>query len=590
MAKRGVSVVKFGSSVLRDERDLPRAVLDIYRDWRRGYDVVAVVSAFAGTTDRLLEDALRHWGNPEARALARLLATGESVAAATLGLQLDECGIPHTVLDPQQVGLRTCGNVLDAEPRALDAAVVHRALAETGIVVLPGFAGCDADGMTNLLGRGGSDLTALFLAQQLGAASCRMVKDVEGLHPHDPHGGTPSTQPYATASWAEALRVGRALVQPKAMEFAQRHRVRFAIGAPGSANGTKVGPYETRLRAEASRPRVRVALAGLGTVGLGVYRWLRRYPEQFEVVCILVEQAGKPRPNDVDGALLTTDPWALLNDDADVLVELIGGTDTAKSLLDHAITSGIDVVTANKALLASNLHYLQRGVVSDEPRVRCSASVGGAVPVLEGLVEAARHSRIDRIEGVLNGTCNYVLDRVVNGCDFDLAVREAQEKGIAERDPSLDLSGRDSASKLAVAAFIALGVQLDPDTIDRQGIDQLPPERIARAANEGKVLRLVAQLERTETGWHARVHPVELSPEHALARTRGEENAVVVYGGGASARVLRGKGAGRWPTTTSVLADLLDLHRARSRAHRVRSHPFRSDSIGSARPALRAGR
>ncbi len=302
--------------------------------------------------------------------------------------------------------------VLDAEPRALDAAVVRRALAETGIVVLPGFAGCDDDGMTNLLGRGGSDLTALFLAQQLGAASCRLVKDVEGLYPRDPHDGAPSTQPYATASWATALRVGRPLVQPKAVEFAQRHRVRFVIGAPGTASGTKVGPYETRLRAEVTRPRVRVALAGLGTVGLGVYRWLGRYPEQFEVVRILVEQAGKPRPDDVDGALLTTDPWALFEDDADVLVEVIGGTDAAKLLLDHALTSEIDVVTANKALLASNLHYLQRGAVGDEPRVRllreCRRSrpgAGGAVGGCTPLEDRSDRGRLERYVQLCLGSC-----------------------------------------------------------------------------------------------------------------------------------------------------------------------------------------
>jgi homoserine dehydrogenase len=567
MSKRPIAVLKFGSSVLRDEQDLPGAVLDIYRDWRRGYDVVAVVSAFAGTTDRLLEDARRHFDNPEARALARLLATGESVAAASLGLQLDESGIPHTVFDPQQAGLRTCGSVLDAQPRTLDAAAVHRALEETGIVVLPGFAGCDGDGGTNLLGRGGSDLTALFLAEQLGAASCRLVKDVAGLYPHDPHDGTPADQPYATASWLEVLRVGRPLVQPKAVEFAQHHGVGFSIGVPGSPDGTKVGPYETKLRASSPDRPVRVALAGLGTVGLGVYRWLRRYPDRFEVVRILVEHAGKPRPTDVDVALLTTDPWALYDDDAEVLVELIGGTETAKLLVDHALGSGLDVVTANKALLASNLHYLRRDSGRNEPEVRYSASVGGAVPVLEGLAQAARHWRIDRIEGVLNGTCNFVLDRVLGGCDFAAAVREAQEKGFAERDPTLDLNGTDSASKLAVAAWVALGVELDPDGIDREGIDQLPGELIERVVREGKVLRLVAQLERRGTGWHAQVRPVALAPQQVLAQTRGEENAVVVYAGGDCVRVLRGKGAGRWPTTTAVVADLLDLHRGRREPH-----------------------
>src|SRR5215218_131446 len=179
-----IKVLKFGSSVLRAEEDLPLAVHEIYREWRRGAQVLAVVSAFGDTTDGLLARAESLCPGPEPAALAALLATGEANAAALLGLALARAGIPARVLDPAQAGLRTRGGRLDAELVSADVGRLGEEL-RRGVVVLPGFVGRDADGGTTLLGRGGSDLTALFLAERL-EGRCVLVKDVDGLYTADP--------------------------------------------------------------------------------------------------------------------------------------------------------------------------------------------------------------------------------------------------------------------------------------------------------------------------------------------------------------------------------------------------------------------
>ncbi len=566
MLEQPLSVLKFGSSVLRSEDDLPVAALEIYRELRKGHRVVAVVSAFAGATDRLLQRAQTIFGAPQPTSLARLLATGETVSATSLGMLLDDAGVPNVVLDAFDVGLSTRGPVLDAEPEWVDVVALRRALLNVSVVVVSGFAGRDSEGRPTLLGRGGSDLTALFLAYQLDARTCRLIKDVDGLYTADPRVESSNARRYRFASWQDALEVGGQLIQPKAIRYAQERGLPFIVCAAGVGVGTKIGPDDSKCESEHVRHGplpLRVGLAGLGTVGLGVYRWLERRPDQFDVVSILVQDSGKERPDDVRTDLLTDDPWSFVDTQMDVVIELIGGTDTARFLVQHALTRGLDVVTANKALVATTRAYLERAG-SLRNRLRFSAGVGGAVPVLERISRLAQRLDIEQIDGVLSGTCNYVLDRLAEGCEFSEAVREAQELGFAERDPSLDLSGRDSAFKLAVTAAVAFGEILDPESIPCEGIEQLSSQEVQRARTSGVTLRLVARITRTTDGWAARVAPIPVAYDDPLAQVRGEENAVVIRTRDGTIEVLRGKGAGRWPTTIAVVADLLDLYRSRT--------------------------
>ena len=240
MSERKIIVLKFGSSVLRTDEDLPAAVNEIYEWWLQDYRVVAVVSAFGNTTDQLTQCAYSVCAEPDPTLLAALLATGETASSALLGLALRQAGIPATVLNAEQAGLVTLGPVLDAELIGLEKPKLLAAL-QKAVVVLPGFVG-RADGETTLLGRGGSDLTALFVAHQLDG-QCILVKDVDGLYTSDPNDetGTNATR-FVEVTYDTARRVGGSVVQVKAIDFAERHQLTFAVSSIGADVSTKVGP------------------------------------------------------------------------------------------------------------------------------------------------------------------------------------------------------------------------------------------------------------------------------------------------------------------------------------------------------------
>jgi len=251
-----ILVLKFGSSVLRSEKDLPAAVHEVQRWSRAGHQVVAVVSAFGDTTDQLTRRAHAVCCRPDEALLATLLATGEAASSALLGLALNEADIPVTVLDAERAGLCTAGATLDSNLVSVNVSNVLAKLRK-GVVVLPGFVGRGQSGETTLLGRGGSDLTALFLAERLRGV-CRLVKDVDGLYTSDPNSGSgPSAERFTHASYCTATRVSAVVVQPKAVQFAEKHRLRFFVSAIGSHCGTEVGPLADRL--EVQEPEERVA-------------------------------------------------------------------------------------------------------------------------------------------------------------------------------------------------------------------------------------------------------------------------------------------------------------------------------------------
>lgn len=242
MAKQPLTVLKFGSSVLGTERDYAAAVAGIQRHLQRGERVLAVVSALRGATDRLLADAHYFGPEPEPAATASLLATGESASAARLALALDAAGVEAALLDPGAMGLMTHGPLLDADPVAVDGDAVRRAMERSGAAVVAGFYGRDSGGGYALFGRGGSDLTALFLAQRLGARTCRLLKDVDGVYEHDPTSTGRAPRRYEQLSWDDALKLGSRVVQPKTLHYARRERIEFDVGKVGSPVGTHVGP------------------------------------------------------------------------------------------------------------------------------------------------------------------------------------------------------------------------------------------------------------------------------------------------------------------------------------------------------------
>lgn len=557
-----IVVLKFGSSVLENHDSLPAAVLEIYREIRRGRRVVAVVSAFGNRTDELLASARQLFDEPDPASLARLLETGEAEAAATLGLALDQAGVPARILDAGQIALKTSEEILDAEPHEFDVVRVRQELLAVPVIVVPGFSGKLKNGAPALLGRGGSDLTALFLAHGLRAAECRLLKDVNGLLKVRDDGSLDYGTRYATASYDECLRVGGPLIQPKAVEFAARHGLSFRIARCGSGGGTFAGPVESSFESVDPAPTpTTVVLGGLGTVGLGVFRWLQSLKTDFRVVGILVSDLAKSRPEDVPSGLLTDSVEGLLETRPDLVIEAIGGTGAAADLVHQARAAGCRVVSANKQLLAIEPELLSETSFGDG-RLLASASVGGSVPALELVGTLIQREKVVSVQGILNGTCNYILDRVNGGVEFPEALAKAQDLGLAEADPHLDVSGLDCVYKLSLLATRAFGEEVTVDIIECEGLDGITAERLKEASENDGELKLVATARRTSAGIVARVGLEILLPHHPLFGCEKEANRLVVETEGHRQVVIDGKGAGRWPTTVAVVGDVLQSRRA----------------------------
>ncbi len=558
-----IVVLKFGSSVLRSEADLPSAVHEIYRHWRDGWQVIAVVSAFGDTTDQLIRRAENICGRPEKSALASLLATGEATSSALLSLALNKVGIPVRLLDEVQAKLRTVSGSTDAIPVAVDAA---RLAAESrrAVVVLPGFVGRDETGVRTVLGRGGSDLTALFIAHQL-KAHCVLIKDVDGLYTSDPAANTIRPSRYALASYETAARLGGVVVQPKAIRFAAANKLRFDITSIGAAGVTQVGPFTDRLdEAQSRREPLRVALLGCGPVGGGVYERLAAAPDSFRVIGVGTRTGVRARAAGVPEELITSDLEGLVEQPVDVVIELIGGTTRAASLIEQALGLGRQVVSANKALMAHSHQLYESMAEENGTTLRYSAGVGGVMPALEAIKRAKVSGPLRSFSGVVNGTCNFVLEQLATGSTFSAAVHLAQEQGFAEENPELDLEGFDAAQKLILMARAAFDFSLPINSISRKGIEGLNAESLKKARERGRTIRLVAECEQTCGQLIASVSPVELPLDHPLAQVTGAENRLIIKPEAGEQLIVSGTGAGRWPTTEAVMADLFEIRRQES--------------------------
>ncbi|PWT89517.1 MAG: aspartate kinase [Blastocatellia bacterium] len=558
-------VLKFGSSVLQSEEDLPRAVHEIYRWWRDGVKVFAVVSAFGDTTNNLKGLADKVGGPLDSTILASLLATGEAASSALLGLSLNKFGIPAHVLDATQAGLRTSGDQLDGQLASVDVKALTEA-AQHGVVVLPGFVGRNDAGAIALLGRGGSDYSALFLANQL-SAHCVLLKDVDGLYTSDPSCNSQRAIRFARVSYDTAARLGGELVQQKAIRFASDHRLKFSITSIGASDYTEVGPFSDRL--DVQKPdyeALKVTLLGCGTVGGGVYQLLNELPDLFTIVGVGTRTPQRAFQLGVPEQLITIDVDRLLDKHCDVVVELIGGLTQAASLTSRALSLGRDVVTANKSLIALNGDSLHDLADKTGARLRYSAAVGGVLPAIETIERVRDTGSIRAFSGVLNATTNFVLDQLGNGESIESAVKLAQTHGYAEADPQADLDGTDAAQKLAILARAAFGVSLSFQNIRRKGIIGITTDDVCNTSKRGNSIRLVASAELVDGRIETSVCPLSLPFDHPLSGVSGTQNRLLVAVDGGEQTVVSGEGAGRWPTSVAVIADLLDCRTAQAQS------------------------
>ncbi|MBX3405320.1 MAG: hypothetical protein KF869_01045 [Phycisphaeraceae bacterium] len=574
-------VLKIGGSVLRDRDSLTRATHEVYRWRRRGAGVVVVVSALEGETDRLMSEARAAHAEPEAGACAALLATGELRSAALLALAIGRVGLRAEVLTPHQVGMRVTGSGLDAEPVRVDALALRTALDAVGVVVVPGFVGIGERGDLRTLGRGGSDLSAIVIAHALGAARCRLVKDVPGLFDRDPNSPGPRARLLSRITFDDALRLDGGIIQHKAVRFARQRAMGFEVAGLHTGPSTRIGAPATRLAGEqAEAPPLRVGLLGLGTVGSGVLALLGAMPDRFRVVGAVCRDHRAAEARGVDPRILQRDAEGLVPE-CDVIVEALGGLEPAATIVRRALRRGVHTVSANKRMLAAHLPALRACATAGGAMLRFGAAVGGAAPVLEA-AEALADGGIIGFQGVLNGTTNFVLDSLRAGSTLEGALALARARGLAEADPSRDLSGADAADKLA----LVLGVcTRGAEFIDPRDIECEPFPLAAPAHRPGRaVVRQIGKLDLTVSPARARVGLRELHAAHPLADVLAEENAAAFTLRDGTVRVVRGTGAGRWPTAEAVVADLLDIWRDSAapgeRPERARRHPAEAVAAG----------
>ena len=322
-----------------------------------------------------------------------------------------------------------------------------------------------------------------------------------------------------------------------------------------------------------SSPRepLRIALLGCGVVGSQVARLLMeqaaglsaRAGGPLELVGVAVRDPGLHRSPGVHRSLLTSDSVGLVTrDDVDIVVELIGGIEPARSLLQAALDSGKSVVTANKALIASDGAALHKAASAGGVDLYYEAAVAGAIPLLRALRESLAGDAIRRVLGIVNGTTNFILDQMDSaGADFGAALARAQQLGYAEADPAADVSGQDAAAKAAILASLAFHSAVTSADVYTQGITGVSAADIASAKALGFVIKLLAICERTADGISVRVHPSLIPRIHPLAAVHGAFNAVFVEAEAAGQLMFYGAGAGGEPTASAVLGDIVAVAR-----------------------------
>ena len=322
---------------------------------------------------------------------------------------------------------------------------------------------------------------------------------------------------------------------------------------------------------------LRLGIAGLGTVGVGVIKIIQnklslleaRTGKQILISAVTAKSKTKDRGIDLSPYQWERDPASLANrEDIDVFIELIGGHEgAAKEAVEIAISKGKNVVTANKALLAHHGHELALKAEENGSILRFEAAVAGGIPVIKSLTEGLAGNSINRIMGVMNGTCNYILTRMESsGLSYAEVFSEANELGYLEADPNLDIGGIDAAHKLSILSSIAFGTEINFNGVELDGIDKITINDIHQAADMGFRIKLLGVSQMTSSGLEQRMSPCLVPTGSPLGQLEGGTNMIVMEGDQVGQIVLRGAGAGEGPTASAVVSDITDIARGISLA------------------------
>jgi homoserine dehydrogenase len=392
-------------------------------------------------------------------------------------------------------------------------------------------------------------------------------KDVDGVYDADPAKRTVAHR-YSALSWETATKVAGPLIQAKGLQYAQRRALPFHVGRPNETASTHIGQEKDQFSAPAAPLKpLRVALLGCGVVGRGVYELLKQYPERFDICHVVVRNLEKHG----DIPERTQDPLQVLDSSIDIVVECFGGVESTLPVTLAALKADKYVVTANKALVAAHWGEIAHHTRGSHRKLFFSAAVGGALPVMEILEQVASNIPVIEVRGIINGTCGVILEARGQGMGEFEAIECAQSQGFAEANPYRDISGLDSADKLALMIEKAFGRWIPPHQIATRGIDTI--------LGNHRGYKLIARARQLNTGIFASVAP-EVPPVGSfLAEAKGAENRVEIELSNGGIIRLRGQGAGRKPTAVSVMADLHEVAR-RIEVHAADSAYHQAEPVG----------
>ena len=545
-----IIVLNFGHSVLRSLDDYTNAASEIYRHYRQGQNVVAVTSAQHDQTDILMAEARAIGPEGIANNLPELVTLGERRSAALLALALERIGAPAFVRQARDLGLKAKGNATEASLVGLNTAQLQEDLKNHDIVVMPGYVGIGDKDRPVLLSEGGADLSAIYVAQQLSVKAI-LFKDVDGVYEHDPRGSGPAPKRYEAISWADAEKRARVLISPKALDYAKTHELSFDVGTTGRNKYTTIGPVTTPPKDAIKIKSKRIVMMGCGIVGGGILRRIKTMPERFSMEKIMVRNVQKYIEQGINPDLLTDDFDDLLAAEPDIFIDVSGPIDPALDFTKRMLARGVHVVSANKQAIAAGGQSLINFANDNKAILAFSSAAGGGMPVLEMCLR--EKGRITRVEALLNGTTNYMLGEISQGVSYADALKAAQDKGFAEADPSADVDGDDAAAKIQLVALLGFGEAIHSDDIPKESI------RDFKLSGTQGAIKRVSTCWRDKNGFNTNLDIRDLSLNNFMAQADGEEaHAVFTFDDGDEYRI-RGKGAGRWPTTESAMADLFDI-------------------------------
>ncbi|QXM05669.1 homoserine dehydrogenase [Crassaminicella indica] len=314
---------------------------------------------------------------------------------------------------------------------------------------------------------------------------------------------------------------------------------------------------------------IKIGLLGLGNIGKGVWNIIENNKNKvesyigssIEIKKILVRDIQKNRDISVPKEILTTDPNKIIQDpEIDIIVEVMGGIDTAFEYIKESFKNGKHVVTANKAVIATYGDILYELAKKYGVALRYEASVGGGIPIINTLTQSLSANKIDELVGIINGTTNYILTQMSDfEMDFNEALKLAQKKGYAEADPTSDIEGEDAAFKLSILISVAFGIRISPNEIPREGITKISKKDIEYASQLGYKIKLLAAAKKLDKNFEFYVHPTLVPIHHPLASVSNEFNALFIRGNAVGELMLYGKGAGSMPTGSAVVGDILEI-------------------------------